>query len=82
MLLISFVKLILFDSIFFQSQHKDGPVDPEEATRRKVRVHGNFEELLDDYLVHRVPCIEGMWVWSCLWVGVVTVSNPLSRFGG
>ena len=42
-----------------QSRDEELPVDQEEATRRKVRVHGNFEELLADYLSRRVPCIQG-----------------------
>ena len=42
-----------------QSRDEGLPVDQEEATRRKVRVHGNFEELLADYLSRRVPCIQG-----------------------
>jgi hypothetical protein len=42
-----------------QSRNEGLPVDQEEATRRKVRVHGNFEELLEDYLCRRVPCIQG-----------------------
>ena len=43
-----------------QSQDKGCQPDPEEASRRKVRVHGNFEELLEDYLSRRVPFIQGM----------------------
>ena len=47
-------------SLFVQSQRDSGGVDAEEATRRKIKVHGNFQELLDDYLSRRVPTIEGL----------------------
>ena len=48
--------------VVVQSRDKGLPVDQEEATRRKVRVHGNFEELLEDYLSRRVPIIQGRGV--------------------
>ena len=53
-----------------QSQDKKLPVDPEEATRRKLRVHTNFEELMDDYLSRRVPIIPGICSGVCVCVCV------------
>ena len=46
-----------------QSRDEKFPIDEVvEATRRKVRIHANFEELLADYLSRRVPCIQGRFV--------------------
>ena len=52
-------------------------MEGEEATRRKMKVHGSFHELLDDYLSRRVPSIEGegyasiMCVCVCVLVVIV-----------
>ena len=52
--------------LFLQSQDKKLPVDSDEATRRVLRMEGNFEELMDDYLSRRVPIIPGVCVCVCV----------------
>ena len=45
--------------VVVQSRDKGLPVNQEEATRRKVRVHANFEDLMANYLSRRVPIFQG-----------------------
>ena len=50
----------LLQCLILQSLDVKHSVDLEEAARRKTRVHGNFDELLDDYVSRRVPNIPGV----------------------
>ena len=60
--------MCIISVIFLQSRDKKFPVDSDEATRRKLRMHGNFEELLDDYLCRRVPVCAGVCLCVCVCV--------------
>lgn len=41
------------------------PRGEEKLASRKVRVHSNFEELLDDYFTTKIPAHEGECEHSC-----------------